>query len=319
MAEVIAERYRRFAANEARGRSPLYERLAIHVANNRDALRFLAELPPDRQQPNLLFAALRLNAGTPRTTDDFDHALATHADGIADTMLSRTTQTNEPGRCACLLLALARIEGPLALIEVGAAAGLCLLPDQYGYDWRQQKLAPPADKASAPVFPCSASANTPLPLSHPKIVWRAGLDLNPLDLAENDTVTWLEHLVWPEHQGRLERLRAAIRIAWQAPPRVEQGDLRTDLPALIAEAPPDATLVVFHTAVLSYVAAPEDRDAFASSMIAADAIWISNEAPHIFAQFAPPLDSRKRGEFLLAADGQPLAWTEPHGQAISWD
>jgi hypothetical protein len=49
-------------------------------------------------------------------------------------MLAQSTQTNEPGRCAALLPMLARLPEPLALLEVGASAGLCLLPDFYTYD-----------------------------------------------------------------------------------------------------------------------------------------------------------------------------------------
>jgi hypothetical protein len=52
-------------------------------------------------------------------------------------MFERSTQTNEPARCAALLplLVLARLPQPLALLEVGATAGLCLLPDFYAYDY----------------------------------------------------------------------------------------------------------------------------------------------------------------------------------------
>ena len=40
-----------------------------------------------------------------------------------------------------------------------------------------------------------------------------------------------------------------------------RGDLLEALPALVAEVPDDATLVVFHSAVLAYLA-PEDRARF---------------------------------------------------------
>jgi hypothetical protein len=235
-------------------------------------------------------------------------------------MLTRTTQTNEPGRCAALLPSLARIEGPLALIEVGASAGLCLLPDCYGYDWGRHRLVPPARfGATAPTFECEASENTPLPVRHPEIVWRAGLDLNPLDISNDDDLAWLETLVWPEHCERLARLRKAIRIAQSERPRVVAGDLRQDLSTLIAEAPRDATIVVFHTAVLSYVAEQSDRDAFAASMIDdTRVIWLSNEGPRIFPRFAAAAGPVKEGMFLLAVDGRPVAWTGPHGQEIRW-
>src|SRR4051812_37439520 len=59
----LAERYRRFAADEAHGVSPHYERLAEDIAASADVLRFLIELPPPRRQPNLLLGAATLIAG----------------------------------------------------------------------------------------------------------------------------------------------------------------------------------------------------------------------------------------------------------------
>ena len=64
--EHIAARYRRFAELEAHGRSPLYEAFALGVAAIRSRSGFLAALPEDQRQPNLLFAALRHMCGTPR-------------------------------------------------------------------------------------------------------------------------------------------------------------------------------------------------------------------------------------------------------------
>ncbi|MCX8996728.1 DUF2332 domain-containing protein [Rhizobiaceae bacterium BDR2-2] len=315
----IAERYRRFARVEAAGRSPLYETLAKHVAGTQHALTFLSRLPRDRQQPNLLFAALRHVCGTPMSITEFDEALGEHAQAIAEVMVTRTTQTNEPGRCAAFLPSLCQMQGPLALIEVGASAGLCLLPDAYGYDWERQQLAPPSQfGAIAPVFHCHASENAPLPLQHPEIVWRAGLDLNPLDLSNHEDVAWLENLIWPEHHERFARLRAAVQVARKNRPRVVAGDLRQDLSGLIAEAPSDATVVVFHTAVLSYIADQNDRDAFARSMIDTGVVWLSNESPGVFPEFAEKAGPIRENMFLLNINGQPVAWTGPHGQELQW-
>ncbi len=96
---------------------------------------FLATLPDEKRQPNLLFAALRHVCGTPRDWPTFRALLREHASAVRATMLTRRTQTNEAGRCATLLPVLARLPQPLALLEVGASAGLCLLPDRYGYDY----------------------------------------------------------------------------------------------------------------------------------------------------------------------------------------
>jgi len=318
--DAIAQRYQDFADREAAGRSVLYETLARHVATSPGTLAFLRRLPAARQQPNLLFAALRLVAGTPASVAAFDRALRDHARSVARIMLTHVTQTNEPGRCAVLMPVLARIKGPLALIEVGASAGLCLLPDAYGYHWTGHRLDPPAgDGPAPPVFSCVTSTDTPLPDRHPEIIWRAGLDLNPLDLSRDPDVAWLEALVWPEHHDRLGRLRAAIAVARTMRPRIVAGDLRHDLPALIAEAPKGATLVVFHTAVLTYLADQRDREEFAAGMIRDPGIvWVSNENPRVFPGFAPAALPPRKGMFLLSVNGLPQAWTEPHGGAMHW-
>ena len=71
-------------------------------------------------------------------------------DALRAVMLERSTQTNEPGRCAALLPVLAGLPEPLALLEVGASAGLCLLPDFYGYDYGRTILAPDTPRSTPP-------------------------------------------------------------------------------------------------------------------------------------------------------------------------
>jgi hypothetical protein len=195
---AIASRYRRFAEVEARGRSALYEELALGVAGDQMTLRFLAELPRDKQQPNLFFAASRHVAGLASGWPELRSAIARDGNRIAKLMRTRHTQTNEPARCATLLPLLARLPGPLALIEVGAAAGLCLLPDLYAYDYDGAFVAPSTPAVSPPpVFRCSVDPATPVPERNVEVVWRAGLDLDPIDITDDAEVAWLEMLVWP--------------------------------------------------------------------------------------------------------------------------
>jgi hypothetical protein len=170
------------------------------------------------------------------------------------------------------------------------------------------------------VFACSASAATPLPQAVPQIAWRAGLDLNPLDVSDPSHAAWLETLVWPEQTARLAHLRAAMKIAAAVRPRVVQGDLLgEDLRLLCREAPRAATLVVFHTAVLAYVADPQDRRAFAAMVRPLCQYWIANEAPHVFPEQAAGAGrTGTPGHFLMAVNGRPVAWTDPHGAALEW-
>ena len=313
----ISDRYGAFAAEEARGASEIYERLSLAVAASPELLSFIASLPADRRQPNLFLAAVRHLCGVPDNADHLIAIVRREHSSIRRVMLSRTTQTNEPGRCAVLLPLLARLPQPLALLEVGASAGLCLLPDLYGYDYGARRIEPP--EQSAPVFDCKATGAVPLPVKVPRIVWRLGLDLNPVDLSSEDQVRWLETLVWPGQEERAQRLRAAIDVARSDPPRVVRGDLLTDLEPLLATAPKDATLVVFHTAVLAYVASQARRDRFAEIMRRSGAVWISNELPGLspdYAKSAPP--APRHGLFLMTLNGTALAWTGPHGQSIDW-
>jgi hypothetical protein len=317
---AVAARYVRFADDEARGRSPLYEQLARGVAGDREAIGFLLTLPPEKRQPNLLFAAVRHLFDTPVDWTDFHQMLMAKPDAVRAVMLTRATQTNEPARCATLLPVLARLPQQLALVEVGASAGLCLLPDRYGYDYGRRRIDPNAAGQDFPVFTCAANEATPLPASMPRVVWRAGLDLNPLDASDPAQAAWLETLVWPEQKQRLANLRTALKIAAAIRPRVVRGDLLGDaLEELCGEAPKDATLVVFHTAVLAYVADRSHRQAFAERAMRLSRYWISNETPRVFRDAAlGGAVGEGAGRFLLSVNGAPVAWTDPHGASLQW-
>jgi hypothetical protein len=235
-------------------------------------------------------------------------------------MLSHSTQTNEPARCATLLPVFAQLPQPLALIEVGASAGLCLLPDFYTYDYGGRIIRPEASGPSPPVFPCSANSATPLPTMMPQILWRAGLDVNPLDAANPTQAAWLETLILPEQTQRLASLQAALKIAAVHRPRIEQADLRGDgLARLCREAPKDATLVVFHTAVLAYIEGRSERETFGERAMSLCDYWVSNENHRLLPTIANRAgETAIPGQFLLSVNGSPVAWTDPHGAALEW-
>jgi hypothetical protein len=146
-----------------------------------------------------------------------------------------------------------------------------------------------------------------------------GIDLDPLDLGDEESVRWLEALVWPEEQDRLERLRAAIAIALEEPPPVVRGNLLECLADVAAAAPSDATLVVFHTAVLAYLSARE-REQFKALIGDLGAHWISNECADVVPGLPVPRTTPlSPSHFLLAADGRrPLAFCDGHGRWLQW-
>jgi len=311
----VADNYRGFA-KDARGRSLAYESLASAVAADPALLAFLATLPPEKRQPNLLFAAARYLLGDSAALDiDALGALVSQQrTGLTQLMQTRRTQTNEPARCATLLPALTQLPQPLALIEVGASAGLTLLVDRYSYDYAGHTIG--GLDPLAPTLGCAPDGPVPLPDGMPEITWRAGLDLNPLDVTNEDDIRWLSCLVWPGEGDRAQRLEAAIATARRDPPRVHRGDLRTDLPALAAQAPADATLVVYHSAVLAYVT-PKDRRRFADTVRALPAVWLSSEGPGVVPDL--PVPPYQGAPFVLGLDGHtPLALADGHGTWLHW-
>jgi hypothetical protein len=314
MAEIerLRDGYRHFVEHEAAGRSELYAAYGAGVAEDDELLDWLDGLPVGKRQPNLVFAAARVVGGTPPDFAGMRALLTDRREEVEAVLLARRTQTNEPARCATLLPALAALPQPLALLEVGASAGLCLLPDRYAYDYGGGRRL----GDGGPLLRCRVNERTPVPARLPEVVWRAGLDIDPVDVHDAERTAWLEACVWPGEGNRLETLRAALDVARADPPRLVAGDLRNDhdLPALAAEAPPDATLVIFHTAVLAYIPR-EGRARFREMVEGLNATWIANEAPRI-------LDVDASGYpaswFAVAQDGVPIAHVDSHGTEARW-
>lgn len=312
------QRYERFAVAEALPVSPLYSELARGVSTDQTVLRLLGELPREKRQPNLLFAAVRYLFGVPQTYQEFADLVRTRWPDIATIMRERRTQTNEPGRCAATVLALARLRGPFALIEIGASAGLCLYPDRYRYDYGGVQVG----SASSPLtIECAVEGAPPLPADPPAVGWRCGIDLNPLDVTDADHVRWLECLIWPgEEAVRVPRLRAAVQVAAAEPPTLIAGDLFDELPAALDRVPDGVTPVVYQSAVAAYLS-PADRTRLADLLTASTAHWISQEGIGVFPTIADRLPRQPpsgRESFVLALDGAPLAFTAPHGGWLVW-
>jgi len=309
----LADNYRVWAL-EAQGRSPAYVTLSNAVAEDHAILEFLCTLPSNKRQPNLLFASACYLLGTHADPDTLRDLVQRDPAGLSQVIRARRTQTNEAARCATLLPALAQLPGPLALIEVGASAGLTLLFDRYTYDYGDVVI--PGSDPEAPTLRCGLRGPVPVPDRIPEIAWRAGLDLNPLDVTSDDDMRRLSCLLWPGEGDRAQRLAAAIATARRSPPPVYRGDLLTDLPALAAQAPAGATVVIYHSAVLAYVTA-EDRERFAETVHGLDAVWFSNEAPGVVA--GVPQHDRDDGTFVLGRDGRmALARTDGHGDWVQW-
>lgn len=313
-------------ADYAEESSPTFAAWARRVAGDREVIAWLSSLPQIKRQPNLVFAAARRHGvRAPGPYEGLRRALLADGGAIRGTILSRATQTNEAGRLATLVPAFAAIAGerPVALIEIGASAGLCLLPDRWGYRWHTPagvRRVPPPEGGGT--LSCDVTGPAPLPVRQPVVAWRTGLDVSPLDVRDDDQMGWLETLVWPEEDDRRAQLRTAIQLARRDPPPLVRGDLRHDLDGLIERAraeAPGAIVIVFHTAVAMYLD-PDDRAVFADAMRARVAggrcHWVSSEAPDV----VPGVDGDgvPAGRLALAIDGELAAAAHQHGRSLDW-
>ena len=330
----VPTRYRAFADNEVRDRTPEFAVWSRGIAEDQQIAELIASLPPLQRQPVLVYAAARF-VGVPDTTDyqEFRTAFQENFEQIREVAATHKTQTNEARRIGCLLpfiasAAAANPSGKVSLIEAGASAGLCLYPDRYSFSFPTLDAAEPyriENGASAPVMEVELRGMIAPPRHVPEIAYRGGVDLNPLDPGDAETRKWLTALVWPGHTERVARLHACLDIAAEEPANILAGDLIERIPEAVEQAKqaaPDATPIVFHTAVLAYLE-PNRREQFAALMAELAAshgvVWLSNEGIPIFPHIAEKLPAalrKHRGMFTIAVNGTPLATTHGHGEWV---
>ena len=154
--ESVASQFQAFA-EKCRQFSPLYERLAMGIAEDPEVMTLAAQARRGERTPNLFLAAVQYlvlkgtrhpvaqfyKDGAAPLDDpypDFRAFCLEHAAAIKALITTRMVQTNEIRRSALLLPAFVLVSReaqgrPLYLLEIGVAAGLNLLWDRYGYDY----------------------------------------------------------------------------------------------------------------------------------------------------------------------------------------
>lgn len=333
----LAARFRRFAEVEC-DTSPLYRRLSAALAEDSQLLAFAAQTQHG-PVPLLFLAAvhyLLLNGaqhplarqyaslGGQMTGDpfpDFHNFCAQYQAELEPLLATRLVQTNEVRRCVYLLPAfnyLARQfpTQPLALIEIGASAGLNLNWDHYSYDYGDGHVY---GAVNSPLRLTSARRGRlapPVSSSLPAVATRVGLDLNPIDVRDPQAARWLRALIWPENIARAELFERAAALAHQYPPELVRGEALASLPALLRAAPREAHLCLFHSFVL-YQFAPEARERFSSlladystqrAMSVIGIEWFDGASPTVTLS---TFEAGQRADTLLAH-------CHPHGEWLEW-
>ena len=281
----LGRTFARFSEETYIGSSPLYAALAKGVAEDIEVLD-IASSARGIPVPNLLFAAvhyllLKGEAGTiasfyPSLTGDplnngeayphFHEFCLSHELAVRRLLSTRLVQTNEVGRCAYMMPAFSFIANenpglPLALVDIGTSAGLHLLWDSYAYVYSDGVLA---GEPSSPVTiqaEVRGNISPPIPSNFPAVVFRAGIDLNPVCLTDADESLWLRALIWPEHEPRAAQLEAAIGLATDGPPTLVAGNAVEQPPDILERIPEGSTLCIFHNYTLNQFSL-DDRGRF---------------------------------------------------------
>jgi hypothetical protein len=254
-------------------------------------------------------------------------------DGVDHILATRHIQTNDCGRSALIAPALtwvaSRFGRPLALVDVGASAGLNLRCDRYRIDYGSFGTTGPGD---SPVrIECEVvGGRPPIAPRLPAIVSRIGIDRSPVDLGDPGDVRWLLACIWPD-SGRLERTAASIRLAQADPPQVLAADANEAISGVLAGLVDGALATIVTTWAFAYLSM-EDRQEFVGHLAAAshdrDVAWVSAEGPGtvepLTAEVATHPDragSDVLGAVLFrggVAEARLLGFAQDHGAWIDW-
>lgn len=339
----LKDAFERFARVEAPDLdSPMYAELAAGVAGDDELLALAAGRQRGQPAPNMLFGAVQylllqgvehplaahypiLSGPEPPPGPAFPAFRAfclEHREAVGELIATRRTQTQVVRRCTCLLPAFGLVhreaEAPLALIDVGASAGLNLNFDRYACRYlRAGNQVLRWGRSGARVeleADLRGPATMPAPPPEIPVASRDGIDLNPIDLADPDELLWLRALIWPEHVERHAQLVDAAAELKNSPIRLHRGDASRDLPHLLDRVPAEVALVVYSTIAL-YQVPREGRRRITEALEARSRerpVWrVALEGVH-----PPSLTlTRYRGG---AGETELLARASPHGWWIEW-
>lgn len=351
--ESLARSFLEFADAEC-GSEPVYDAICRIAASSEAMLTMLWEAPVVQQKPNLFLAAIHdvilegadhplasyfPSVGGDRGVDaafvacaaDFVRA---HDGPLRSRIATRSTQTNEIGRCAVLapclaLIASERGGAELALLDVGCSAGLNLGVDAYRYDYGAFSRG--ADEGAL-VIPCELrSGDGFASLPAPSIVDRLGVDPAPARVDDDVAMRWLRACLWPNDRERAARFDRAVAIARRRRDRiVRESDTLDAIERFLRAVPRGVVPVVFHSWVLFYFE-PHERERFGVEMerlvARHDAVWLSAEAEslRIGTREPPPRGPAPGSTAWIACSkgggmvrDRLLARSHPHGRWLEW-
>lgn len=328
------QRYRTYADRIA-SVSPAYAAWARSVDD--DLVALLDEVPATQRQPELLFAVARRLGADPTDAGSL-RALGREArPALVAALTTATVQANDPRRLAPVVPVLAALaaatDRPLGLLDVGAAAGLCSIPDRVTLDHRQRDRP---DGAPGPLvrvhtavpgpavhLVADVTGTPPGPAARPiRIGARVALDPNPIDPAAPGALERLVEAVPPEATDRTALMAEALRATLVEPPVRIRGRVPEDLDRALDALPDDCEPVVMTTGTLVYVPGA-GRQQFVDRLRGRGVRWVALERTGILtgvaATLPPDVDPADPDAFAtLSLDGRALAVSDAFGTRVRW-
>lgn len=280
---------------------------ALHALVRRGRLPELAKLYPPHPPP------------TAEALIDATMSAIRDADPEICEWLRYPPQTNEVARSAVLfpgLMAVAtKTKLPLALLEIGASAGLNLIPDRYGYRLGDKTLG----AHDSPVFLSPRwSGGSPNDVA-PTIQGRQGCDRNPLDVRNASHRERLIAYIWADQQDRIARIESAIALARENPPPIDAADAAEWVDEVIGRrAERGVARVLYHSIAFQYFS-DKTKHRIAERMKTVGK-RSTNDAPLAWLAFEHYRGKRPHLTLRLWPDGREiiLARADPNVRKVVW-
>jgi len=249
----------------------------------------------------------------------YEEALVAHQDAILE-QLKQAPQTNEVRRSGILLpgfMTIASQAGnlPMVMSELGASAGLNLHWDKFHYRFGDREWG----EKEAPIHLSPEWRGPDLKMQDLLVADRAGCDLNPIDLEDNNTVETLLSYLWPDQAERITRTKAAIEIFYRHDARVEKAGAIEWLKRRLKKAHENQVHVIYHTIARQYFSDADKQES--AQLIEEAGARAPQYAPLAWLRFEA--DGQQPGAALTlrlwpGGEEQFLGRADYHGRWIEW-
>lgn len=227
-------------------------------------------------------------------------------------------QTNEVARSSALAAGCATVAmiagNPLAILEIGASAGLNLHWEWFSHDLGGVVLGQPG---AAPSLKPNWQGPPP-PSASVTVQERAGCDRRPIDRRDSHQLLRLRAYVWPDQATRLRHLDQALATIAASPVEVDAVDAPDWLEIKLGDRSTALTTVLFHSIVWQYL--DQGRQERLTATIRKAGALANRKAPLAWLRMEPGPNQAAELGLTLWPGGRDLtlADVDYHGRWIRW-